>query len=228
MKFSKEQNIIHHLMLKSFDIKDVGLLDGRMGLVIFFFHYAKYMNNPVYEDLAGDLLDESFEDMHKELPLTFGSGLSGIAWSIEYLVQNNFVDGDGNEICEELDKKIMSCDPRRLNDSSLETGLEGIVHYVLARISGAINQNNPCPFDSLYINDLIYASRISLNREESTRLKDVFQLLISYVHKNGGLEYNFNLKKIIEEQFLINNKDIYSAPLGLKNGLSGFLLNLII
>lgn len=228
MRFSKEQKIIHHLMLKSFDIKDVGLFNGKIGLVIFFFHYAKYQHNPIYEDLANDLLDEVTENIHKELPLNFASGLCGIAWGIEYLIRNNFIEGNSNDICEELDKRIMSYDPRHLYDNSFETGLEGVVHYALARINGAIKQNNPNPFDSLYINDLIYASKRSLDSEKYRELNNVFQLLISCVEEKVYSEYHFNINNIIDNQNLINGKDVHSAPLGLRNGLSGLLLNRII
>jgi hypothetical protein len=37
------------------------------------------------------------------LPVSFASGLIGIAWGIEYLLLNDFAAGNSNEICEELD-----------------------------------------------------------------------------------------------------------------------------
>ncbi|MDR1201873.1 MAG: hypothetical protein LBL58_09645 [Tannerellaceae bacterium] len=149
VSFTTNQKIIHHLMLESNQLKSLGLLDGKMGLIIFFYHYARHTDNIIFEDFADDLLDGLLENIHKELPLTFTSGLSGIAWGIEYLIQNRFIEGDSNEICEELDKKIISADPRHLEDYSLETGLEGIAHCVIARINGAIRQNNPISFDRI-------------------------------------------------------------------------------
>jgi lantibiotic modifying enzyme len=145
--FCAELQLIHHLLLRSSFSKDFGLFHGKMGVILFFYHYAKHINNAVYEDFAGELLDDIWEQLHKKVPNNFASGLSGIAWGIEYLIQNDFVAGNSNEICEEIDCKIMSSDIRRINSEFIETELDGFLHYVLIRTSGSVKQTKKLPFN---------------------------------------------------------------------------------
>lgn len=85
---------------------DLGLFNGRMGIVLFFFHYAKYTNNALYEDFAGDMLDDIFEDVTDETPINMQNGLCGIGWGLLYLIQKGFVEGNVDEILEDIDRKI--------------------------------------------------------------------------------------------------------------------------
>src|ERR1035437_3983241 len=113
MEFSKEQQIIHQLLLKSGEENNIGLCNGKMGLVLFFVHYSKITCNPIYEDIADELMNEITREIHNYLPIGFDSGLSGIGWGIEYLIQKRFLEGNSLEICEEIDKKLMEKDPGR-------------------------------------------------------------------------------------------------------------------
>lgn len=127
------QRIANHLIINSSYLDNLGLFHGKMGVVIFFYHYSRYTSNPIYEEFAGELLDEIFEEIHDKLPIDFENGYLGIGWGIEYLAEQKFIDGDANDILEDIDKKIMERDIRRISDMSLNTGLEGVFHYVLAR-----------------------------------------------------------------------------------------------
>lgn len=225
-KFSKNEKLIHHLMLKSVELKNPGLLDGKMGLSIFFFHYARFADNDVYEELAGDLIDELLENIHQDLPITFASGLSGIAWGVEYLIKNGFVEGKSNEICEELDKKIIIADPRRFEDYSLEIGLMGMIHYVLARLGSAINQQVTIPFDKVYLQDFADALRIALQKQEVSEADRLFQQLLSYTEREESVEYTFDICAMFEAPD-IKGERMYSYPLGLNSGIAGYLLNQI-
>ncbi len=219
--------MVHRLMLRSCDIDCLGLIDGKMGISILFFHYAKLTENPVFEDFAGDLLDDIWDNINKKQPIGFSTGLCGIAWGIEYLLQNGFVEGDGNSICEEIDKKIMAIDPRRLSDNSLDSGLEGILHYVLSRISGAIKQKNQIPFGDIYIHDLAYALKASFFEDRTIEKNKHFLQFISFLEENYSIEYLFDIKSFIEVPD-IKVKEINSVAIGLRNGLAGYLLNQII
>ena len=134
MHFNIVHRIINRLLFQSHFTKDLGLHQGKMGIALFFYHYAKHTGNAVYSDFAGDLIDNIWENLHNRLPDTFESGLTGIAWGIEYMIQNGFVKGDNNKICRHIDKRIMSLDPRRMTAEFIEKELEGFLHYVLIRI----------------------------------------------------------------------------------------------
>lgn len=55
---SQLQQIAQYYMLHGRFLPSLGLFDGKMGLVLFFFHYSRYIQNPLYEEFAGELLDE--------------------------------------------------------------------------------------------------------------------------------------------------------------------------
>lgn len=62
-------------------------------------------------------------------PLDFKEGLCGIGWGIDYLIHHGLLEGDPDEILEDLDKLIFSCDIETCTDTSFETGSEGIKFY---------------------------------------------------------------------------------------------------
>ena len=174
----------------------------------------------------GELNKELFNEA---LPVGFAFGLSGIGWGIEYLKQNGFTDDDSLEICKEIDKKIMEKDPRRITNYSLELGLEGILHYVIAHIKGVMAHHSKMPFDEIYLHDLYKAvSTIPQNAVLSENFKTLSSNYMSfYKNRKKILNYNMNLSFIIKGSVLEIDKINY-APFGLKNGLAGFLLNKII
>ena len=59
MKNGEDLTPIHHLLLQSPFVKDVGLFHGKMGITLFFYHYSRHVNNAVYADYADELLDNS-------------------------------------------------------------------------------------------------------------------------------------------------------------------------
>ena len=90
--------IARHLIMHASYTPDMGLYHGKMGIVLFFAHYARYMGNSLYNEFAGELLDEVYQGIHTELPVNFESGLCGVGWGIEYLLQYGFMEGDSDEI----------------------------------------------------------------------------------------------------------------------------------
>lgn len=97
------RRIANVLMLNAGFFDNPGLLNGKMGIAIFFYHYSRYSKNKLYEDYAGELLDEIYEEINTSTPVNFENGLTGIGWGIEYLVKNGFVQADTDEALEEVD-----------------------------------------------------------------------------------------------------------------------------
>src|SRR5450759_41468 len=85
------QRIANVLLLNASFIDNLGLLNGKMGIAIFFFHYSRYTGNKAFEDFAGELIDEIYEEISTLTPMNFEDGLTGIGWGIEYLIRHNFV-----------------------------------------------------------------------------------------------------------------------------------------
>lgn len=203
-EMSKQQileRIANHQILKSGSLDNLGLYNGKTGIVLFFYHYARYTKNSLYHDFADVLLDDLCNEIHELLPITFSNGISGIAWSVNYLINQKFVDGESDIILKELDEMIMKQDIRRIKDLSFETGLEGLYTYIKVRVLG--NSENKDIFDPVFLQEA------SLVCEDFTLKKD-----------------KEILKYIIGES-KIDLENINQAQLGLKNGCSGFGLKLI-
>jgi hypothetical protein len=128
--------IARHLMLQGSFSKGLGLLNGKMGIAIFFFYYSKYVKNTIYEDFGGELIEEIYEEINFNTPVGFAEGLCGIGWAIEYLIQNHFVSSGTEDIFEDFDKRILEMNVKNMRNTSLDEGLEGIARYVISRFQG--------------------------------------------------------------------------------------------
>jgi len=217
--FTFEESLIHHLFLKSINFKQYGLFDGKIGIAIAFFLYGRHSHNSVYTDFADELIDGLLTKIDRRTGCGFSAGFSGIGWGIEFLIQNNFVKCDSNQVCKDIDDLVMSADIRRITDLSLETGLEGFLHYIMIRLSGAKSQNNSRPFDDLYLRDVYGVST------ERNLISGIYSDFISYMD-TGVLLYQPEkyLNLFIKEAELRNRDDLFSAKLGLANGISGLLI----
>ena len=156
---------------------NLGLLNGKMGIALFFYHYARYTEKKIYDDFAGELIDEIYKEIYVDSSLNFENGLCGIAWGIEYLIRNRFAEANSNEILEDLDKRIIEWDVRRIRDYSLETGLKGIASYVVSRRE---NRNRENPFLTReYMNDLIISLKTnkSIDSQSSILIQQLQKIL---------------------------------------------------
>lgn len=143
--------LANDLIINTSCLEDVGLYHGKMGISIFFFHYARYTQNGVYEDFAGELLDEIYGEISANTPIAFVNGLCGIGWGMIYLYQQGFVEGDIADVLADIDQEIMEYDYRQLQDTSLERGLAGIAFYVRSRMKMNCLQNS---FTGSYLSDM--------------------------------------------------------------------------
>jgi hypothetical protein len=131
------------LHLNASFIDKPGLLNGKMGIAIFLYHYARKYQSEMYENYAGELIDEIYEEINPQTPVGFSNGLTGIGWGIEYLVRNGFVEADTDEVLNEMDSIIyreMLKQPVLLENNN---DLFGYGLYILARLHGKkIDDNN--------------------------------------------------------------------------------------
>lgn len=195
------QRVVNHLTVQNSAVRDLGLLNGKMGIAFFFYHYARYQKESLYEVLAGNLIEEICDNIHDNMPITIDKGLCGIAWGICALLEQDFLDGDVDEVLNEIDLKIMERDPMRMTDFSFRTGLEGIRSYVRARISFAEKEHTTRPFDDMYIYAL----------EKSAQ-------------KAGLPLKSHSPLDVITTPQMNEITDIQKLPLGLDGGCAGFVL----
>lgn len=92
-------------MVMSLDIRNLplGLFDGKMGLCIYFFHLAKLRNDHEYLSFAEKLLKHIYSLAGELSTIHLHAGMSGVAWGIHYLVKNEFVTGNLDQVLQEAD-----------------------------------------------------------------------------------------------------------------------------
>lgn len=161
-------------MLTSLFMRDYSLMDGQMGCAIFFALLSRHTENHWYEDFASELLENICDNLTIHLPVNFSSGLCGIGWGIEFLKYKEFINDDTDEILSDIDKAVMERDIRRTTDTSLETGLTGVLAYVNCRL---MSKRDTCyvPFDDVYlseVNEIATKFGISNESAEITQVWD--------------------------------------------------------
>lgn len=210
--------IVQHLIFHTSSMSDLGLLSGKMGVCIFFYRYARYTGIKRYDDFAGELLDEIYGETGTGIARDFENGLAGICWGIEYLSRNNFVYADTDDVLCNMDPLIVELDVRKIIDTSLERGLEGLAHYVLARCSG----QSKLPIDSLYIAEL----KDNMNNKGCC---PELTVKLDSLLKGEKVDYEFDLIDTIAARGTPKKKTPFTkAHLGIsKNGLAGVALRMI-
>jgi hypothetical protein len=168
------------------------------------------------------LIDGFLSQVNDRTPFVFSSGLSGIGWGIEYSIQQGFVACDSNQVCGDLDALVMRTDLRRVKDVTVASGMEGVLHYVLMRIKGAVMQNNPVPFDAGYLSVVREALASVPTDRRPERFSHLTAQFLSFI-ETGVCEYTPDLLALIEVA-AFGEKDILQAKLGLNGGLAGRLL----
>lgn len=85
--------------------KSLGLLDGRTGIALFLYHYARYTDNKMYSELAGIIIDQIYASLSKQDNKCFFNGLAGIGYAIDQIIKSEFVevDEEDGDILEEVD-----------------------------------------------------------------------------------------------------------------------------
>jgi hypothetical protein len=172
------RNITHHIILNNNLIPEIGLLSGKLGIVIFLFHYGHYSNNDIYNQFSEEILDNILDNITNDIPLNFHDGLIGIGWGIEYLYQNRFIQGDINDILEEIDKKILEFDTTIIEDLNLNNGLGGIFHYILSRLYTIEKENRKNPFNFNFLSKLY---KTAVNILDNNKNSDSLAIFIRYV-----------------------------------------------
>ena len=82
-----------------------GLVHGKIGIAIFFFHYARYSGNMLFADYAMDLIGKTLEQIHAMSRADYEKGIAGIGVGIDYMIRQDFLDPDG-EIFEDFDERM--------------------------------------------------------------------------------------------------------------------------
>jgi hypothetical protein len=132
-----EQNlsqIADMLLLNGTLTESPGLVHGKLGVSVFFFHYAQYTGNMLFADYALDLIEEVQNQIHVNSPADYEKGIAGIGVGIDYLIRNEFLDAE-DDIFEDFDQRMVRAvmyEPWQ--DFSIYDGLTGFGRYWISRL----------------------------------------------------------------------------------------------
>ena len=182
------KRIIQHLIIYSAFVDHIGLMNGKMGIALFFYHLHGFTKNENHKRFANKLIEDITGKLDYKIPRTFFDGLIGISWGFDHIIRNNFVAFEDEDMLTELDKALLEINITNLFDESFSTGVRGIACYIVSRCSG--KERIPTPFCKDYICSLYErVSRIDQKDPTAIHLQNQLQRIL-----NGNIiEYDLNL-----------------------------------
>jgi len=234
------KEIANYLYINYQHVDSYSLLNGRMGLAVFFYEYSRYRKDESYAAFADYILDEIIDEIDN-IPVLYDlyNGISGIAWGIQYLIDRNFVEGSADEILSDFDKKIeayinqlTSCN---INDtaqyfSSNKDVLLSVDFYILSKYKESdsgirhINTipefyqkilNTKKPFHLFFLNS-VFAFLYRIQQLDSYKdiSSDIYSKLLQSSHKaiESGLYEESDLYLLSKLLNLVGEEEI-SSPL---------------
>jgi hypothetical protein len=125
------------LIINAGFMDDIGLLNGKTGVALFFFHLAQATGTDVYEEYAGDLIDRICESLHQDMSVCYTDGLAGFGAGMEYMIRQRFIDADTDEPLEDIDSAIRHDILYHLPATpEISAGMTGLGKYCTERLSG--------------------------------------------------------------------------------------------
>lgn len=151
----KIQEINGYLLENAKEEHGLGLLHGKLGLSIYFYHLARKTNDQQFQEEAENLIEGIFEKLSEaKLPADFENGLAGIAYGISHLVNSDFVEADLDDTLGELDDRIFKFleDQKTNLSTNFRNGIIGYLFYCLDRLESSLksrHQSNTFIFQKL-------------------------------------------------------------------------------
>lgn len=106
LKESTIHKLIDFVLLNSCSVNSSGLYNGKAGIAWTLFESARYLQDEYIEEQAFELIQEAL--VSKTNDISFENGLSGIGYVLIYLIKNDFIDADFDELFDEQYEKILS------------------------------------------------------------------------------------------------------------------------
>lgn len=171
-EFTLYDKVANYLMVKSFCIKENGLLHGKMALALTICHYGIYMKNHIYIEFSMNLLEsilKSKESIQSSI-LNFYKGEIGIGWGIEYLLFKQAEFEYNEKFRQYLTRIDIQVKDAFFNDSfsSNYEMIIGVLHYTFIRNIGCIRRKELPPYSSSFVKEMyrqcFYASKNGYNQ----------------------------------------------------------------
>lgn len=210
------ENIAYTILSKTSSIYDYGLYNGIMGGIIFLCHYSHFTKNDFYDEFAYQTLQVLVQNIiFTKLPINLAYGVVGIGWAIQYLQHNDLMEKD-EDILRNFDNKIMELNPENIKDWSFDTGLSGIIFYVLSRFS--VNKS-AILFSNKYINSLLKCCKRQLKRTDTIQGSYIATAFIEFIENEFINDNYMDIWEFINPNFDKSMEKM--QEIGLYGGMTG-------
>lgn len=159
-----------------------GLWNGKMGIAVLFYHYARCFGDKDVEKMGEHIIDNIFSHINPDMPRNFAHGLTGIGAGIEYLVQNNFMEGDTDDALQDIDSLMNGIIHfRNLSSISIESGVGGFLFYHYMRLKGKAlhDESRPVLENRMRLVLLIDWLESMMDSATNQDLYDIYLLLVN-------------------------------------------------
>lgn len=85
----------------------LGLYNGKMGICLYFYYLGRLKNCKKNLRIASQLLDDIFIEINQLKIIGVQSGFAGIGLGINYLIKENYVKGNSNDVLYDIDNEIL-------------------------------------------------------------------------------------------------------------------------
>lgn len=160
-------------------------LSGKMGKAIGLFEMYRNTKEEKWKQQAEDLLEAVWVDCHASISFSYSEGLCGIGAGVEYLIQQQFVEGNADEILMEIDSIVIDLiNSRPPLEANIEHGLLGLVCYLYQRLHYRIDSEEDTPLIlkeyTIYLIDWIAES---MQNEGVEKNYDEFFFVLVLLHQ---------------------------------------------
>lgn len=110
-------------------------MNGNMGEVMSFFSLYQKTQEPKWKSLAESLLNTVLGKCNRNSSLSYGEGLCGVGYGLEYLLQNHIVEGEADEVLSDIDTLVLNeINRRTLQGLNIDDGILGLAYYLYCRL----------------------------------------------------------------------------------------------
>jgi len=170
------EKIAQKLIINGTLTEQPGLFYGKTGIAVFFFHYARYTGNELFQNYAIDLIEEIQKQITVTISVRYDVGLAGIGVGFEYFLQNGFLEAD-DDLFEDFDARMYrTAMYEPYPDLSLEGGLTGWGRYFIYRLRGKGKKNDKLHEALTYIANEI-TQKVMENTVPQNEQPDVYRFL---------------------------------------------------
>jgi len=216
------QKIYNHLLLNVAYIANPGLYSGKTGCLLFFAHYARLFEDDVNNEIVSEIIDDIFASAGNLSSLNIPDGVCGIGWGVEYILQNQLMEGDSDEILADLDKMIYS---RGIKTIVSQADFIGVLKYIAIRLTSSCGENKNIPFPHNYLLELYQAAKDPEKMPDFAVNNDV-DIIKKVLEKGRYRRKPLGLSPEMTGQVSLDKFPL--VPLGLHNGLSGLGIKLML